>query len=222
MRHSRLRHSRPRHSRLRHVGIAGLAIATSLSAGNVFAYGAGDWFTHFGIAKVSPKSDNGNFDAIGVDRIDVDDESGFAFTLGYRFLDNWGVELLAAQRFKHDVSLDGTEMASTKHLPPTLTLQYYPLGGTQSRVQPYVGAGLNYTHFSDEKVDGGSLDMDDSWGAAAQLGIDLLIDDHWSLNAAAWYLDIDSDTTATIGGNDYDTTVHIDPVVVMGGIGYRF
>jgi len=206
---------------LHRFSVAGMALVTALGAGNAFAYGAGDLFTHFGIAKVSPKSDNGHFDGLGMD-VDVDDDTGFAFTLGYRFLDKWGVELLAAEPFEHDIDLNGNEMASTKHLPPTLTLQYYPLGGTQSRVQPYIGAGVNYTHFSDEDLDGGSLDLDDSWGAAGQLGVDLLIDDHWSMNAAAWYIDIDSDATAEVGGQSYDTTVHIDPWVVMGGIGYRF
>ncbi|WP_251976239.1 OmpW/AlkL family protein [Salinicola avicenniae] len=206
---------------LRRVSIAGLAVMTSLSAANAFAYGAGDWFTHFGIAKVSPQDDNGHFDGLDMD-VDVEDKTGFAFTFGYRFLDKWGVELLAAEPFEHDINLNGDKLASTKHLPPTLTLQYYPLGGTQARVQPYIGAGVNYTHFSDEDLDVGSLDLDDSWGAAGQLGVDLLIDDHWSLNAAAWYLDIDSDATATVGGQDYDTTVHIDPWVIMGGIGFRF
>ena len=206
---------------LRRFSVSGMALVTALSAGNAFAYGAGDLFTHFGIAKVSPTSDNGHFGGLDMD-VDVDDDTGFAFTLGYRFLDKWGVELLAAEPFEHDIDLNGNELASTKHLPPTLTLQYYPLGGTQSRVQPYIGAGVNYTHFSDEDLDVGSLDLDDSWGAAGQLGVDLLIDDHWSMNAAAWYIDIDSDATAKVGGQSYDTTVHIDPWVVMGGIGYRF
>ncbi|OHV08737.1 OmpW/AlkL family protein [Kushneria phosphatilytica] len=201
---------------------AALALAGSVMATPALAYGQGDFYTRLGVAKVSPKSDNGDIDAIGVDKIDVDDDSGFAFTLGYRFLDKWGVELLAAQRFKHDINLDGNEAGSTKHLPPTLTLQYYPLGGTDARVQPYVGAGVNYTHFSDEKLDGGKLDMDDSWGWAGQIGVDLLVSEHWALNAAAWYLDIDSDTTATVGDQSYDTKVHIDPVVVMGGVSYRF
>lgn len=206
---------------LRRFSVAGLAMVTVLGAGNAFAYGAGDWFTHFGVAKVSPKSDNGHFDGLGMD-VDVKDDTGFAFTLGYRFLDNWGVELLAAQPFKHDIDLNGDDLASTKHLPPTLTLQYYPLGGTDAWVQPYIGAGVNYTHFSDEDLDVGSLDLDDSWGAAGQLGVDLLVDDHWSFNAAAWYIDIDSDATAKVGGQSYDTTVHIDPWVVMAGVGYRF
>ncbi len=207
----------------RHLCLAAVAVATALPSSTALAYGAGDWFTHFGVAKVSPKDDNGRFDDLGID-VDVQDKSNFAFTLGYRFHDKFGVELLAAAPFKHDINLNGNDGASIKHLPPTLTLQYYPLGGTDAWVQPYVGAGLNYTHFSDEKIDvpGASLDLDDSWGAAGQLGVDLLIDDHWSLNAAAWYLDIDSDATAKVGGQSYDTTLHIDPWVVMAGLGYRF
>lgn len=201
--------------------VSSLALTAALvPATSAFAYGEGDFYTRFGIAKVAPQSDNGDFDA-PLD-MQIDDDSGFAFTLGYRFHDKLGVELLAAQRFEHQVALDDDDLASIKHLPPTLTLQYYPLGGTDARVQPYLGAGLNYTRFSDEHLDGGKLDLDDSWGAAAQLGIDLLIDDHWALNAAAWYLDIDSDATATLAGNDYDAKVHIDPIVVMGGLSYRF
>ncbi|UYG01163.1 OmpW/AlkL family protein [Halomonas sp. GD1P12] len=200
-------------------GFAAAALITSTPA---LAYGQGDFFTRIGVAKVAPKSDNGTLDtALGDLGVDVEDKSGFAFTLGYRFHDKLGVELLAALPFEHDVRLNGDNIASTKHLPPTLTLQYYPLGGTQSRVQPYVGAGVNYTRFSSEEVDidGVGLALDDSWGAAGQLGLDLIIDEHWSLNAAAWYLDIESD--ATVAGSAAGS-IDIDPVVVMAGIGYRF
>ncbi|MCK0715250.1 OmpW family protein [Chromohalobacter sarecensis] len=203
--------------------VSSLALTAALvPATSAFAYGQGDFYTRFGVAKVAPKSDNGDFGAPLNMKIDANDDSGFAFTLGYRFQDKLGVELLAAQRFEHQVRLNGSDMASIHHLPPTLTLQYYPLGGTDARVQPYLGAGINYTHFSDEKLDGGELELDDSWGGAAQVGVDLLIDDHWALNAAAWYLDIDSDATATLGGNDYHADVEIAPVVVMGGLSYRF
>ncbi|MCK0745112.1 OmpW/AlkL family protein [Chromohalobacter nigrandesensis] len=203
--------------------VSSLALTAALvPATSAFAYGQGDFYTRFGVAKVAPQSDNGDFGAPLNMKIDADDDSGFAFTLGYRFQDKLGVELLAAQRFEHQVRLNGSDMASIHHLPPTLTLQYYPLGGTDARVQPYLGAGINYTHFSDEKLDGGELELDDSWGGAAQVGVDLLIDDHWALNAAAWYLDIDSDATATLDGNDYHADVEIDPIVVMGGLSYRF
>ncbi|QJQ95294.1 MULTISPECIES: OmpW family protein [Halomonadaceae] len=208
---------------------AGLAAVTFATSSQVFAYGAGDFFARIGVAKVSPTSDNGNLDAsalgLGTLATDVGDDTRFAFTLGYRFHDKIGVELLAAEPFEHDITLttaDGAAVGgSTKHLPPTLTVQYYPLGGTASRVQPYVGAGVNYTRFSSERVglEGASLNLDSSWGAAGQLGVDLLINDNWAFNAAAWYIDIDTD--ASVNGTDIGS-VKIDPLVVMGGISYRF
>ncbi|MDN6180586.1 MAG: outer membrane beta-barrel protein [Halomonas subglaciescola] len=198
--------------------IASVSVAALTASTQAFAYGAGDFYTRAGVAKVAPKSNNG--DILGDSDVNVDDKTGFAFTLGYRFHDKLGLELLAALPFKHDLQVDGVTDGSTKHLPPTLTLQYYPLGGTAARVQPYVGAGINYTRFSSEKTDvGASLELDDSWGAAGQLGVDLLINDHWALNAAAWYIDIDTD--AKIDGEKAGK-VEIDPLVVMAGISYRF
>lgn len=201
---------------------AGLAAAAFTTSTQVLAYGAGDFFTRLGVAKVAPKSDNGNLDtALGNLAVDVQDDTNFAFTLGYRFHDNVGVELLAALPFEHDINLNGENLASTKHLPPTLTVQYYPLGGTTALVQPYVGVGVNYTRFSSEKLDIDSIDLDlsSSWGAAGQVGVDVLIDDNWALNAAAWYIDIDTD--ASLNGTEVGT-VKIDPWVIMGGISYRY
>ncbi|MDR5894043.1 MULTISPECIES: OmpW/AlkL family protein [Halomonas] len=201
---------------------AGLAAAAFTTSTQALAYGAGDFFTRLGVAKVAPKSDNGNLDtALGNLAVDVQDDTNFAFTLGYRFHDNVGVELLAALPFEHDINLDGQNLASTKHLPPTLTVQYYPLGGTAALVQPYVGVGINYTRFSSEKldIDGIDLDLSSSWGAAGQVGVDVLIDDNWALNAAAWYIDIETD--ASLNGTEVGT-VKIDPWVIMGGISYRF
>ncbi|MDX1466342.1 MAG: OmpW family outer membrane protein [Halomonas sp.] len=202
-------------------GIAAAAFTTSTQA---FAYGAGDFFTRVGVAKVEPKSDNGDLDlsslGLNVQDVEVDDDSAFAFTLGYRFTDKLGVELLAAEPFDHDFQVGDVTGGSVDHLPPTLTVQYYPLGGTDARVQPYAGIGVNHTLFSDEELDADlPVEFDDSWGAAGQVGVDLLIGDNWALNAAAWYLDIDTDVTV----NDIDADeVEIDPVVVMAGVSYRF
>ena len=201
---------------------AGLAAAAFTASTQALAYGAGDFFTRFGVAKVSPKSDNGTL--AGNLAVDVEDDTRFAFTMGYRFHDKFGIELLAAEQFKHDFTLTSGDTAiggSTKHLPPTLTLQYYPLGGTEAYVQPYVGVGVNYTRFSSEKVgiEGAELDLDSSWGAAGQVGVDLLINDNWALNASAWYIDLETD--ASLGGADIGT-VKIDPWVIMGGLSYRF
>jgi outer membrane protein OmpA-like peptidoglycan-associated protein len=141
------------------------------------------------------------------------------------FADHWGVELLAAWPFTHDIDLDGGEGSSgigeTKHLPPTLSLQYHfnPAG----RFRPYVGAGINFTTLFDEKTEGAlagtDLDLDDSWGLAGQVGIDIGINDNWFGNFAVRYIDIDSD--ASLDGADIGT-VEIDPFVYQAQIGYRF
>ncbi|MGM0702553.1 MAG: OmpW/AlkL family protein [Pseudomonadota bacterium] len=210
-----------------------VAAAAATASTQALAYGEGDFFTRVGAAHVSPKSDNGDLDlpelglGLPVLGTDVDDDTNLGFTLGYRFHDKLGVELLAALPFKHDINVgDGGATGSTKHLPPTVTLQYYPLGGTDARVQPYAGIGLNYTKFFDEKATVHALgdaevdlDLDSSWGAAGQVGLDVLINDNWAVNAAAWYIDIDTD--ASIEGVDVGT-VNIDPWVFMAGFSYRF
>ncbi|NYS62430.1 OmpW/AlkL family protein [Vreelandella salicampi] len=209
-------------------GIAAAAITTSSQA---FAYGAGDFYTRVGVTKVDPKSDNGDifvpgFGDLGVE---VDDDTNLGFTLGYRFNDKFGVELLAALPFKHDISIAGGAATSeTKHLPPTVTAQFYPLGGTEARVQPYAGIGFNYTKFFSEEelssanntLNGLDVELDDSWGLAGQVGVDVLINDNWALNAAAWYIDINTDVSVESVGNVGE--VEIDPVVVMAGASYRF
>ncbi|MGR4067584.1 OmpW/AlkL family protein [Billgrantia sp. C5P2] len=199
---------------------AGLAATAALASSQAFAYNQGDFITRVGVAHVDPKSDNGSLVNGAID-VDVRSDTNLGFTLGYLFHDKLGIELLAALPFKHDIELNGVEAASTKHLPPTLTLQYYPLGGTGSQLQPYAGVGLNYTHFFSEEIDieGVDLDLDSSWGLAGQLGLDVRLDDNWGINAAAWYVDIDTD--ASLNGTDVGK-VSIDPWVFMAGVSYRF
>lgn len=112
-------------------------------------------------------------------------------------------------------------VAETKHLPPTLSLQYYfkPV----PNVRPYVGAGVNYTYFWDEKtagpLAGADIDIDDSWGLAAQVGVDVDLDADWFVNADVRYIDID--TEATIEGLG-TVDVDISPWVYTLAVGYRF
>ena len=83
-------------------------------------------------------------------------------TATYMFSDKFDVELLAATPFKHQITANGNELGETKQLPPTLSLQYYPMGAG-SAYQPYFGIDLNYTAFFDEKSSLGELKLDDSW-----------------------------------------------------------
>ncbi|MBK8131558.1 MAG: outer membrane beta-barrel protein [Gammaproteobacteria bacterium] len=223
---------------MKHCKILALAAVGAFAAGaagGALAYQAGDLILRAGIASVQPNEDS---DALSLDGTrlpgtgaGLNSSEQLGLTLTYMFTPQWGVGVLAAMPFEHDIKAKGVgvDAGSAKHLPPTVTLQYFPLGAT-SRWQPYVGLGVNYTLFFDEQVDGqleemfgpGDLDLDNSWGWAGQAGLDYQIDDHWLVNAAVWYLDIDTDATFKFAANRITTDVNVDPWVYMLGVGYRF
>ncbi len=228
------------------------AVCSSMS----LAYEAGDIFVRAGIATVAPNesSDGIAIPALGVEPIagteaELDNNSQLGLTINYMLSSKLGLELLAATPFKHKVTanLDGfsaglsVPAGETHHLPPTLSVVYYPWGGSNSAFQPYLGAGLNYTIMFDTDVDpalealtgdlagaGGpvplELDADNSFGVAFQLGADLSVNDNWHVNASIRWIDIETDATFTSALGDTITVdnIEIDPLVWQINLGYKF
>ena len=208
------------------------------------AYEQGDWIFRVGAANVDPDTDSDQIDVAGLatlEGVDVDDDTQLGITATYMLTDIWAIELLAATPFEHDITVKGApvDAGSTKHLPPTLTFMWYPMGGKDSKFQPFVGAGVNYTYFWDEEVDseleaalGGiigspdpvpaDLDLDDSWGFAARAGFDYLFNERWGINAGVWWIDIETEATIETDVADVKFDVEIDPWVYMLGVSYRF
>ena len=193
---------------------AALALATI--AAPAAAQSAGDWTVAVGVHQVNPKSDNGAL-AGNTLAVDVGSDLKPTVTAEYFIADNLGVELLASWPFQHDISIDGLgQVGSTKHLPPTLSLQYH-FG--QGAITPFVGAGVNFTRFSGEETSGalaGSrLDLDNSWGLAAHAGVDFKVGERGAIRVDARWIDIDTDVS--LDGADLGT-VEIDPLVY--GVAY--
>lgn len=191
--------------------IAGIMGLTTIAAPS-FAYEEGDWVVKFGAATVQPDGD-GALDGA----VDVEGDTQLGLTLTYMLSDNLGINLLAASPFTHDIELNGQKVGEASHLPPTLTLQYH--FAPRSRVNPYLGAGVNYTVFFDEKSSLGDLSLDDSVGVAVEVGLDIAFTDTWGFNLAIWKADIETD--ADLDGAPLDT-VKIDPWVFMLGAVYHF
>ncbi len=191
-----------------------VAAAGLVATQSALAYQAGDLYVRGGIAKTEVKDDNGR--VAGQD-LDISDERGFSYGLGYQFHDKLGVELNGTEPVEHDLALGGTGIGSVERMPLNLMVNYYPMGGTGSRIQPYVGAGLNYTHFSEEELPG--LEVEESYGAAAQAGVDFAITDYLLVGAFAHYADVDAD--AELNGSDIGEA-EVDPVTVGGGLTLRF
>ena len=191
------------------------AVGLILTAPTAQALEAGDWLVRFGLSTVDPKSSNSPL-------VSVDAGTSASVTLSYMYTDNVSIELLAAYPFEHDIDLvGGDKVADTKHLPPTLSLNYHFT--TASAFKPYIGVGVNYTTFFSESTTGAlagtDLSLDDSWGLAGQIGMDYEVNDRWSVNLAARYIDIETD--AKLDGVPLGT-VEIDPWVFSVQAGYRF
>jgi outer membrane protein len=192
-----------------------MSSALVLGAGSAMAQSQGDWSFGVGIGNVDPKSDNGELASLDAS---IDDDFSFIFTAEYFIRDNLGIELLAATPFEHDITLDGSvDAGSTKHLPPTLSLNYHFPTGTAWK--PYVGAGINYTTFFSEDSDLGKLELDDSWGFAVQAGIDYAVNANSALRFTARWIDIDTDVE--LDGTDIGTA-EIDPVVLSVSYVFNF
>ncbi len=188
----------------------------------------GDWLLRGGVGVVNPKDDNLDLGPV-LGEVQVGNGTSLTLEGTYMLANHWGVELLVAYPFTHDVYLDGGEggglgnVAEVDHLPPTLSLQYH--FNPDGRFRPYIGAGVNYTTFLNEDTKGAlagaDLELDDSWGPAGQIGIDFgsAVNDNWFLNLAVRYIDIDSD--AQLNGGELGE-VEIDPIIYQAQVGYRF
>lgn len=204
-----------------------LLIALAAASAPAFAYEAGDIIVRAGAVNVSPDATVTGA-ALAPFSLDVEDNTQLGLTATYMISPKIGVELLAATPFKHDIianAAGGAKIGDTEHLPPTVSLQFYPLD--HATVQPYVGVGVNYTFFFQDDLNAlgqtatgaDELDLTNSLGLALSAGVDVKISDKLLVNAAVWKIDINTDVKldgAKVG------EVEIDPLGVMVGIGYKF
>lgn len=214
---------------------AAIALSLGMSALPAAAYDAGDWVVRGRIINVNPNDDSGAISLTGVPQpntgVSVNDDTTLELDFTYMLDPHWGLELILATT-KHEADATGA-LASVGTaveagvLPPTLTLQYH--FSPNSNIRPYAGVGINYTHFYDEEVKdvldvpGAKADLDDSWGLAAQAGVDVDINKDWFVNFDVKYIDINTEAhlrNTLVGSVDVD--VDIDPWVFGIGIGTSF
>ena len=196
------------------------AIALTCAAFAPATSQAGDFMVRVRALQLDPANDGYGVGA----SVQVNTKTIWEIDASYFVTPNVALELIATTPQKHTVyvgdQVPANKLGTLRHLPPTLTVQYH-FAPSNPTVRPYVGAGINYTHFS--AVNLGGLDTDrHSWGTAVQVGADFPITQNLSFNVDFKKIDIRtrvySDSThATALG-----TVKIDPVLFGIGIGYRF
>ena len=197
----------------------------------------GDWLFRLGVTQVNPTASPGLKNPLGngVD-LTADSDVSVSGTIAYMITDHIGTELLLAWPFKHgvDAKFPGgskQRIGYVELLPPTLNVQWYFLPGHW--FNPYIGAGVNWTIFTNSELRKGALGLPqnakletgDSFGGDAQIGVDVEVAKHWFVNADIRYLGLTTDLTVrnfnTAGDNAKLGKLDINPMIYTLAAGYR-
>ena len=207
---------------------------------------AGDWVVRVRAASVSPdeKSKLGSIGRTAFPTLissgatlSVDNNVIPELDISYYITKNIAMELILAAGTRHDVSitnntigLSNQPLGSVNILPPTLTAQWH--FNPDQMIDPYVGAGINYTHSFDRTLAttavaaGLPIHIDQNmFGAVAQAGVDVNLGSGWLINADIKYVTMNTDVKLSLDGGTTWTKIDdldINPWVFGVGIGKKF
>jgi len=157
--------------------------------------------------------------------LDLDSTADAAVDVTYFLNRHVAVQALATF-VNTEVKSGATSLGSVDVLPPIFTVQWHFVDMVPKGVDPYVGVGFNFNHFDNESGDldrvpmVGPVRVEDTFGFAAEAGIDYAINEHLFVNATYKFVTFDADVEA-VGGptvDELETDAHIAGV----GIGYHF
>ena len=189
------------------------ALSLALAAPLAHAQDTGNWLVRARAVHL----DSANSDGTGLG-LTINNKWLPELDISYFFTPNLAAELILTYPQKQRVYSNGTQIGTFKHLPPTLTVQYHFTGLPGFR--PYLGAGVNYTNISETNIlNGGANLKHNSFGLAAQVGVDVPVGGGWLLNVDVKKVQIGS--TVYVGGTDMGK-FKVDPLLVGIGFGKRF
>jgi len=218
---------------------AAAAIAGTFSFGAQAQEPAGAWLVKGGVMSIMPDTSSGDLSAPSQAGTKIDTSSSSTQIAGgivYMITDHWSVEVPLALPFEFDIKGAGAvegvgKIGDTKVLPATVFGQYH-FFDANAKLRPYVGLGLTYAYFFDERGNGTlsgmtnpgggvgtKIDIDSKLALTPQLGLAWHFDQRWfaEVMVAKTFLK----TTSTLStGQKIDIT--LDPVTAAGFIGYRF
>ena len=193
---------------------------------------AGDWLIRLRALYVGPNDDSGTVSGIPASGVSIGSDITPELDFTYFITNKLAAELILGSS-KHDIKAQGSikplgKIAEARTLPPTITLQYH--FQPDAKFRPYIGVGVNYTKFFNEKVSSSlesalgptNISLSSSWGVAGQLGVDIPFNEKWFFNLDAKYILMDTTATLNSEGTIRTVDVDIDPLFIGLGIGRRF
>ncbi|WP_052162522.1 OmpW family protein [Aquabacterium sp. NJ1] len=193
-------------------------------------------------------------------QMEVQPKSTLLFSIERAFNDHWGVELVLGVPPKHDVKLrinDASKLApagygalssiptasyglfattnnqvvaTVKEVAPTVFFNY-KFGEATSALRPYVGVGVNYTHFKADATQTGTnfytdgpvkIELTDSFGLAFQTGVNYKFDKNWLLSAGWSTAAVKNNMTISTNTSRQTASYRFHPSVFSLMVGYSY
>lgn len=199
------------------IKIAAVSVALAAAFPVIAQEAQGNWLIR--ARAVDLLFDNGQSKTVKTLDIKAEDRWIPEVDISYFFTKNIAAELVLTWPQNIDIKAGRSKIGQIQALPPSLLIQYHftDLGA----FKPYVGAGVNYTHFykTHNILDGAANVDSDSWGLVGQIGMDYALNKNWSINFDAKYVQMATDVhlgSSNIGKLD------LNPVTLGVGVGYRF
>jgi outer membrane protein len=149
-----------------------------------------------------------------------------AIEFGYFVTPNVAVSFTGGVPPLAKIEADGTlkgypTIGKVSYGPMTLTAHYHFLD--LGRFQPYLGAGPAFMYVFDDN-DGmmSHLKVKEAVGVAFQAGADIMLDQHWGMFIDVKKAVLRTHATGFLGAAPVKASVTLDPLVLSGGVSYRF
>jgi len=202
--------------------LAAAVVATlAVAPATVALAAAGDW--HVGLKGVQIVPDESSEAVPGLllnDGLDITNKLAPEFSVGRFVTDHIAIGGTFTPPREHEVIADTVgglaALGSFKQMPINLLGQYH--FRPEARLRPYVGAGVNYTRITGEKLGGLQLDGS-SVGPVAQVGLDFGVTEKFAIALDAKKAWVDSDVETSAGARV--TSVDVDPWVFGLGFTYK-
>jgi outer membrane protein len=145
---------------------------------------------------------------------------------GYYVTDNFSLQLTAGYPPTTSLTAAGSiapfgKLGEATYGPAVLSVDYHFTNF--GAFQPYIGAGVvDALILNTRGAFVHNLSIGSQGGAAVEGGFDYFINRNWSVFVDAKYLFLTVAANATALGAPLTATIHLNPVIVSGGVGYHF
>ena len=183
----------------------------------------------FGVIRYDPHSTSDGITGLGVPAgadSNVDAANAPLLTYERELVPNLGLELVLGVPPKVKTYATGSvsflgEVLTAKNIAPALIFNYH-FGQAGDTWRPYLGVGLNYTHFGDPQSPyGWQVKLSDSMGMLIQGGVDYAINKQWGLFLSIDRVDVKTKLVA-VGATVLQSDINLRPWTFALGASYRY